>query len=91
MLQCLTALLKSITLLYKWFQSTRSGNKLLEVNEVRTKGGLGTSLLFYTDNSKSTIVYVYCVFILSAISPYTTGLTALLKPSDYTGTTQALK
>ena len=28
----------------------------------------------------------YCVFILSAISPYTTGLKALLNPSDRTGT-----
>ena len=27
-----------------------------------------------------------CVFILSAISPYTTGLKALFNPSDCTGT-----
>ena len=30
--------------------------------------------------------YYYYVFILSAISPYTTGLKALFNPSDYTGT-----
>ena len=30
--------------------------------------------------------YYYCVFILSAISPYTTGLKALFNQSDCTGT-----
>ena len=30
-------------------------------------------------------IVLYCVFILSAISPYTTGLKALLNPSDCTG------
>ena len=30
--------------------------------------------------------YYYYVFILSAISPYTTGLEALFNPSDCTGT-----
>ena len=32
-------------------------------------------------------IVLYCVFILSAISPYTTGLKALFNPSDFTGTT----
>ena len=31
-------------------------------------------------------VYYYYVFILSAISPYTTGLKALFNQSDCTGT-----
>ena len=31
-------------------------------------------------------IVLYCVFILSAISPYTTGLKALFNPSDCTDT-----
>ena len=49
-------------------------------------------LLFYlTSTSKWTaneqdLIILYCVFILIAMSPYTTGLKALLNPSDCTGT-----
>ena len=35
--------------------------------------------------------YYYYVFILSAISPYTTGLKALFNQSDCTGTAPTLK
>ena len=35
---------------------------------------------------KSAHYYYYYVFILSAISPYTTGLKALFNQSDCTGT-----
>ena len=38
-----------------------------------------TEICFYYD-------YYYYVFILSAISPYTTGLKALFNQSDCTGT-----
>ena len=36
--------------------------------------------------SELLLCYYYYVFILSAISPYTTGLKALFNQSDYTGT-----
>ena len=36
--------------------------------------------------SSVTAIVLYCVFILRAISPYTTGLKALFNQSDCTGT-----
>ena len=52
-----------------------------------------TSYMYYLDTRvKEVKSYCYCyVFILSAISPYTTGLKALFNQSDCTGTAPTLK
>ena len=45
--------------------------------------------MIYTAKSVSPGLYrivLYCVFILSTVSPYTTGLKVLFNQSDYTGT-----
>ena len=42
--------------------------------------------LVAVDKFVKPIIYYYYVFILSAISPYTTGLKALFNQCDYTGT-----
>ena len=44
------------------------------------------SVVYYT--VKLIYIVLYCVFILSAISPYTTGLKGLFNQSDCTGTAQ---
>ena len=47
---------------------------------------LDFDLVFNFNICMYVCMYVYCVFILSAISPYTTGLKALFNQSNCTGT-----
>ena len=56
------------------------------VNDAIKAGTLKDAIFDSHDTQMMTDYYYYYVFILSAISPYTTGLKALFNQSDCTGT-----